>query len=122
MVTWPSHTFVTRGVLRWTRFEPLLDGLRVAVRQQIDDTAALQVHDNGAVSLPLAPRPVVDADEPWRRQWAVSELLDAAEPRVGAGRHGQAPGETGAGFAAQRRSQSRRGFAGAGLWSSQAGR
>jgi hypothetical protein len=40
-----------------------LAGSRVAVGQRVDDVASFQVHDDGAVPLSLAPRPVVDAHD-----------------------------------------------------------
>jgi hypothetical protein len=73
-----------------------------AVGHEVDDVAPLQVHDDGAVALPLAPRPVVDPHDARRRPRYVLELLDPAEQRVRAGGHGDEHGETGAGLAAQR--------------------
>ena len=38
-------------------------GRRLAIRQEVDDSAALEITDQGAVALPLVPRPVVNADD-----------------------------------------------------------
>src|SRR5512135_1041386 len=45
--------------------EPGPDGRSVTIGQEIDDVARLEVDDDGAVALPFAPGPVVDADESW---------------------------------------------------------
>jgi hypothetical protein len=42
-------------------FEPPLQRRAVASREQVDDLAALQVDQDGAVALPLADRPAADA-------------------------------------------------------------
>src|SRR5271163_3931641 len=53
--------------------------------------------------LPLAPRPVIDPHDSRRRCRLVLEALDPAEQGIGAGGHGQACGEAGAGLTAQGR-------------------
>jgi len=45
-----------------TRGQPSGDRRRLAVRQQVDDLPPLQIADQCAVPMALAPRPVVDAD------------------------------------------------------------
>src|ERR1700733_8821563 len=81
--------------------QPLLDGRRIAIGQKVDDITPLQVHNDRAVALTLAPRPVVDTNESgWRRRPAF-ELLHAPEKRVRTCRDGQANGQTGAGLAAK---------------------
>ena len=83
--------------------EPRLDGRGITVRQEIDDVAGLEVDDDGAIALPLAPGPVVDADEPrGPRRWR-PRPLDAPQQRVGAGRHGGLPRQPRPGFAPQGR-------------------
>ena len=81
--------------------EPFFHGLCIAVRQEVDDIAPLQVYDDGAVASSFAPRPVVDANEPrrWCRTTAV--LLDAPQKRICTGRHGQPKTESRAGLATQ---------------------
>ena len=59
--------------------EPRLDGRGVAVGQEVDDLAGLEVDDDGAVALSLAPGPVVDADEPRAPEGRSPRLLDATE-------------------------------------------
>ena len=44
--------------------EPRRDSVPLAVGEQVDDVTALQVHDDGAVTLSLAPRPVIDPHDP----------------------------------------------------------
>ena len=66
----------------------VLDGRGVAVGQEIDDVARLEVDDDGAVALPLAPGPVVDADESRGCRGSSPRLLDATQQGIGAGRHG----------------------------------
>ena len=80
--TVPADEFNARMFL-----EPLRDGIGITIGQEIDDVAPLQVHDDGAVALPFAPRPVVDADVSRMRHRAVFELLDATEQRIRAGCH-----------------------------------
>ena len=81
--------------------EPFFHGLRVAIGQEIDDIAPLQIDDDGAVAMSFAPRPIVDADESGRRFRLIFELLDAPQQRVRAGCDGQAYGEPRAWLAAE---------------------
>jgi hypothetical protein len=83
--------------------EPGPDGRRIAVRQEIDDVVGLEVDDDGAVALPFAPGPVVDADE-FRGTTRLSAcLLDATQQRIRAGRHGGLLRQSRSGFTAQGR-------------------
>lgn len=79
--------------------QPCPDRLRVAVRQHVDRTVALQIDDQRAVALPSAPRPIVDADDVWRRHRGQWRRSDQAQKRVAADRHGQARCQAGAGLA-----------------------
>ena len=90
--------------------EPRRHGVRVAVGQQVDDVTAFQVHDDGAVALPLAPRPVVDPHDPRGPCRLVLEPLDPPQQCIGAGGHRHACGEAGAGLTAQRRADVRLGL------------
>ena len=83
--------------------EPRPDGRGVAVRQEIDDVARLEVDDDGAVALPLAPGPVVDADESRGPRGSSPRLLDATQQRIGAGRHGDLLRQPRSGFTTQGR-------------------
>jgi hypothetical protein len=46
--------------------QPRLNGCRLAIGQQVDDAAALEITDNGAVALPALPGEIVDADNAGR--------------------------------------------------------
>lgn len=63
--------------------EPFLHGLRVAIGQQVDDAAALEVHDDRPVPLSSAQCPVVDPYESGRRRLGIIDGLDATQDRVG---------------------------------------
>src|SRR5512135_2271227 len=82
--------------------EPHRDGVRLAVGEEVDDVTAFQVHDDGAVTLSLAPRPVIDPHDPRRPCRLVLEPLDPPPQCIGAGGDRRACGEAGAGFTAQR--------------------
>ena len=47
-------------------FQPLGQGRRISVWQQIDDLVPLQADEDSAVAVPFAPSPVVDAQLPNR--------------------------------------------------------
>ena len=90
--------------------EPRRHGVRVAVGEQVDDVTAFQVHDDGAVTLPLAPRPVIDPHDPRGPCRLVLEPLDPPQQCIGAGGHRHACGEAGAGLTAQGRADVRLGL------------
>ena len=46
--------------------QPHLNGCLLAIGQQVDDTVALEITDNGAVALPTLPGEIVDADNAGR--------------------------------------------------------
>ncbi len=81
--------------------EPVRDGGALAVRQEVNGAAALEVADDGSVALALQPGEVVDADHAniGRRRWCAP--AQKAQQGVGAHRHGQAFGEPFAGSAAE---------------------
>ena len=79
--------------------EPGLDGRCVAVGQEVDDLARLEVDDDGAVALPLAPGPVVDADESRGLRRSGLRSLDAAQQCIGAGRDAELLRRPGTGLA-----------------------
>src|SRR5277367_1540865 len=81
--------------------EPILHSIRIAIRQEIDDIASLQIYDDGAVTSSFAPRPVVDADTSRRRKRLRIPLLNASKQRIRAGGDGQPHGEARTGFAAE---------------------
>jgi hypothetical protein len=73
--------------------EPLCETVRRACRQQIDDTPALQIHEDRAeVVLPFSPRPVIDADDPndVAAGHVRGALFDAAQNGVIADRQAEA--------------------------------
>ena len=82
-------------------FQPRLHRLGIAVRQEIDNVAPLQIHDDRAVVVPFEPSPVVDSHEPWRRLGLPFELFDPSKQRVGAGFYEHLNGEPSPGLAAQ---------------------
>ena len=45
--------------------EPCSDGVRVAIREQINYLARLQIAQDRAIAMALAPSPVVDAKHTW---------------------------------------------------------
>ena len=94
--TVPADEFNARMIL-----EPLRDGVSITIRQEIDDVAPLQVHDDRAVALPFAPRPVVDTDEARRRRCIVLERFDTSEQRIRAGCHGETIGKTSPSFSSE---------------------
>ena len=81
--------------------EPRLHRLGIAVGQEINHLAPLQVHDDGAVALSFAPSPVVDPHETRRWPGIALEFLDSSEQRIGAGCHEHLNGESSPGLAAQ---------------------
>src|SRR3954454_8022085 len=82
--------------------DPRRDGVRLAVGEEVDDVTAFQVHDDGAVTLSLAPRPVIDPHDPRRPGRLVLEPLDPSQQCIGACGYRHACGEAGTGFSAQR--------------------
>jgi len=73
-----------------------LNCLRLAVGQNIDGAAALQIDDERAVALSSAPSPVVDADDARRRRRRQRRRPDQAQQRVAADQHGQPRRQAGA--------------------------
>ena len=59
--------------------QPCREGRRLAVRQQVDDAPALQIHEHGAVPLPATERPIIDAEHAWRRGLRRDTRLHARE-------------------------------------------
>ena len=52
--------------------QPSGNGFGLAIRQQLDGSVAFEIDDDGAVAAAAAPRPVINADDAWRRgQWAI---------------------------------------------------
>nr|WP_231964725.1 hypothetical protein [Paracoccus aminovorans] len=54
----------------------------LSIRQKVDDSAALEITDQGAVALPLAPRPVVNADDTRSRKRLIRRSHCAAQEGV----------------------------------------
>src|SRR5512135_733006 len=90
--------------------EPHRHGIRVTVGEEVDDVTSFQVHDDGSVTLPLAPRPVIDSHDPRGLRRLVLQLLDSPEQCVGAGGYRHACGEAGAGLTTQPRADIRLGL------------
>lgn len=59
-----------------------LDRGRFPVRQKVDDPPPLQVADHSAVSLSLAPGPVVDTDDAEVTARGLRHVLNAAQERI----------------------------------------
>ena len=56
-------TPVSRNDLHsWMSLKPVGEALGGSIREKIDDCMVLQIHQDRAVALTLAPGPVVDAD------------------------------------------------------------
>jgi hypothetical protein len=87
--------------------EPSRHGIRSTVGEEVEDVPSFQVHDDRAVALSLAPRPIIDPHDPRRLCRFVRESLDPPEQRIGAGRDRRACGEAGAGLTAQGRADVR---------------
>jgi hypothetical protein len=81
--------------------EPHRDGVCLAVGEEIDDVTTFQVHDDGAVTLPLAPRPIIDAHDPRWPSKLLLEPLDPPQQGIRAGGDRRACGEAGTGLTAQ---------------------
>ncbi len=84
------------------RNPPGSDGRDLAVRQESDDPAPLQIAHDAAVAMISAPRPVVDADDVQRRLRQLRPFADDTQERIIADRHHQSPGEAGGRSATQR--------------------
>ena len=82
--------------------QPLRQGLSPAVGEQIDDAAALEIHQDRAILLALPLGPVVHPEYPRRAVCGGRRPFQSAQQRVAAGAHSQMVGETCAGFSAQR--------------------
>ena len=80
--------------------EPCRQGLRRAIRQQVDDMVLLQVDQDGAVGLPFPARPIVNTQDP--RRGADWKGNGAHEPENGVGTdgHAQEPHQASTGFPA----------------------
>jgi hypothetical protein len=68
--------------------EPLSQGVRLAIWQQIEHTVAFEVDEDRTVVLPTPESPVVDADDAWggdQRQRSPVYLAHLAEHRIRAG-------------------------------------
>jgi hypothetical protein len=78
--------------------QPLDEGVRLAVRQQVNDTPARAVDQESAVALAAAHTPVVDAHHlrRWRRRQR--RTADLAHERVGTREQSERPQEARARF------------------------
>jgi hypothetical protein len=92
-----SHDDGRAGVRR----QPRRQGVGAAVGQQVDDAPALQVDQDGAVALALAPGPVVHAQHAHRGNRHGVADAHTREQRRPADRHAHRGGEARAGIAAQ---------------------
>jgi hypothetical protein len=64
-----------------------------AVRQQVDDTAALEVTNDGAVAVTTPPGPVIHPDDAGRRCDLAAARADQPQQGVTADRHRQPSGQ-----------------------------
>jgi hypothetical protein len=65
----------------WMLSEPGGESVSLALRQQIDGTMGFQVDQDGAVPIPFAEGPIIDAKDP--RGWPVRERSLANEAQQG---------------------------------------
>lgn len=75
--------------------QPVRNCPRLAIGQHIDGAVAFQIDNESAVAPAAAPRPVVDADNAWRRSCRHGSRPDQAQQRVPADRHGKPGCEAG---------------------------
>jgi hypothetical protein len=73
----------------WVLPQPSCEAVRLAIRQEIDNPALLEVDQNGAVAMAAAPRPVVDADHARRDDRFCGATAHQPQQRVAAGRHAE---------------------------------
>lgn len=69
--------------------QPSGEAVRLAIRQEIDDPALLEIDQNGAVAMAAAPRPIVDADHARHDDWFCGTAAHQPQQRVAAGRHAE---------------------------------
>ena len=81
--------------------QPFCDRVRVSIRQKINNAIALQIADDRPVSLPAAPGPIVDADDPRRRERFGLHRVDHPQQGVAAHRHRQLAGQSRTRFTAR---------------------
>jgi hypothetical protein len=85
----------------WVLRQPLGNRVGFAVWQQIHHLVTLQIHDDGAVAMAFAPRPVINADGPNHSRFLGFGPADQPEQGVAVGRHGEALRQACAGLTAQ---------------------
>ncbi|WP_372835830.1 hypothetical protein [Puniceibacterium confluentis] len=61
---------------------PLPTAFNAAIREDINHGLPLEIDDAGSVSLRLAPAPIIDANDRWRRGGAFRTLLKVPQHRV----------------------------------------
>ena len=81
--------------------QPFCDRVRVSIRQKINNAIALQIADDRPVSLPAAPGPIVDADDPRRRERFGLDRVDHPQQGVATHRHRQIAGQSRTRFTAR---------------------
>jgi hypothetical protein len=103
----PVHLSPITGDNLHTRMgaQPGGNGGSLAVRKEIDNSVPLQIHDDGAVGAPSAPRPLVDADHTRRGGCGGGGRANHPQQGVRAERHREAPGQTGASLSSQRQAK-----------------
>lgn len=81
--------------------QPVGKGLALPIRQQVNDLVGLEIHQHGAVPLPLSPCPIVNAQD--TRRTLVDLPISANDPkhRVSTDAHAQPLNETSTRFAAK---------------------
>jgi hypothetical protein len=85
----PSRAVTCDCLYAWMAPKPLRQGFSCPIRQQVQHAAALEIHHDRAIRASLAYRPVVHANDARRFRCRQRQLVDKAQHRVGAGRHGQ---------------------------------
>ena len=62
--------------------QPARTAFNAPIRKNINYGLPLEIDDDGSVSLRLAPAPIVDANDRWRRGGAFRTLLEVPQHRV----------------------------------------
>jgi hypothetical protein len=91
----------------WVSVQPRRERRRLAVGQQLDGSAAFEINEDGAVALPLALGPVVDAEHRGCRALGPRRAPDARQESVCASRHAEPCGGARSGLTAEGESEQR---------------
>ena len=84
------------------RLQPLGDGRRGAIGEQIDHPMAFEITHHGSAALAPPPRPFIKPDDPWGCLRREGRTMDEAQNCPATSRHAQRTGKWGTSPAAQR--------------------